>query len=246
LSLALASLVFFAAGCGGDDGTDASQLEGTPWVLTSGRDITLPASVAPSALFEDGTVSGSTGCNQFTGPYSLDGDSLEIGDLATTLMACEPPRDATERAYVDALGLVSTWEVDGEELVLSDEDGDELLRYGVASLVGAWEVTGIKTGDAIVSPIVGTELTAVFGDDGALTGSAGCNNYTTSYTADEGAITVEAPGSTRKLCPEPEGVMEQEGAYLAALEEATEYTIDGTTAALVGADGQRLVTLARG
>ena len=44
--------------------------------------------------------------------------------------------------------------------MLSDGDGEELLRFEVASIVGEWTVTGVNTGDAVVSPIVGTELTA--------------------------------------------------------------------------------------
>ena len=53
---------------------------------------------------------------------------MDIGQLTMTLIACVPPRDAIERAYVLALGQVTNWAVDGEELMLSDEDGSELLR----------------------------------------------------------------------------------------------------------------------
>ena len=152
-------------------------------------------------------------CNTYRASYTLDGDSLEISEPAGTLIGCPPPVDEFERAYLDALGQVATWELDGEELVLSDADGGELLRFEVASIAGSWTVTGVNTGDAIVSPIVGTELTAVFAEDGSLTGSAGCNTYTTTYTADAGDIEIEPAASTKKFCPEPEGVMEQETAY---------------------------------
>ena len=169
------------AGCGGEGG-DASDIENKPWAFVCGRPDDSDG-VVPSAAFTDGTVFGTTGCNTYRASYTLDGDSFEIGE--PTLIACPPPVDEFERAYLDALGQVASWEIDGEELVLSDADGNELLRYEVASIVGDWTVTGVNTGaHAISSPIVGTELTAVFADDGSLTGSAGCNNYTTSYTAD--------------------------------------------------------------
>ena len=74
---------------------------------------------------------------------------MEISEPAGTLIACPPPVDEFERAYLDALGQVATWELDGEELVLSDADGNELLRYEVASIAGSWTVTGVNTGDAI-------------------------------------------------------------------------------------------------
>jgi heat shock protein HslJ len=131
--IALASLVMLATGCGSD--TDASQLEQGLWVLNSARDVPLPLGVVPTAGFHEGTVRGSTGCNQYNGPYSVESESLEIGALATTRMACPPPRDEVERAYVAALGLVTTWARDEDELVLSDSDG-ELLRYNQARTGG--------------------------------------------------------------------------------------------------------------
>ena len=204
--------------------------------------------MVPSAAFiPDGSVFGSTGCNRYRGTYTVDGDSLTIDAGGSTLIACPPPKDEIERAYLAALGDVASWSMDGEQLVLSDADGNELLRYEVASIVGDWTVTGILDADAnaISSPIAGTEITATFAEDGSLTGSAGCNNYTTSYEADEGEIAIEPVAATKKLCPEPEGVMDQEAAFLAALEQTTLYNLDGSTAELLNAEEQRLVTLAR-
>jgi heat shock protein HslJ len=240
-----ALLIGLAVGCGDDGGADASQLEDTPWVLTSGSGITLPASVAPSALFSAGEVSGSTGCNQYSGPYELDGDSLDVGTLTQTLIACVPPRDAIETAYVRALGQVASWSVEGNELMLSDGDSEEVLRYAAGSIVADWNVTGILSGDAFSSPIAGTEVTATFAEDGKLTGSAGCNNYTTSYTTERATIEIEPAAATKKFCPEPQGVMDQEAAFLSALADAASYRVDGATADLLNAEGQRLVGFER-
>jgi heat shock protein HslJ len=245
--IAISSIVLFAclaAGCGGDSG-DAADIENKPWQLTSATDLTIPDGVVPSAAFTNGNVFGTAGCNTYRAPYTLDGDSLDIGDPSGTLIACPPPVDEFERAYLDALGEVATWELDGEELVLSDADGNELLRYEVASIVGEWTVTGVNTGDAVVSPIIGTELTAEFAEDGSLAGSAGCNTYTTSYTANTGDIEIEPAAATKKFCPEPEGIMEQESAYLAALVAATRYGFNGAMMELSDDDDTRLVTLAR-
>ena len=44
------------------------------------------------------------------------------------------------------------------------------------------------------------------------------------------------------MCPEPEGVMEQEAAYLAALPTATNYRVDGRSLALLSADGTYVVS----
>ena len=48
----------------------------------------------------DGTVFGDAGCNRFTGTYTTDGDSITIGPLATTLMACEQPVMDAEQTFL--------------------------------------------------------------------------------------------------------------------------------------------------
>ena len=249
--MVLASLLVtgLVTGCGGGDsgGADPALFESQPWVLVSGID--LPADVAvsmPSATFDAGTVAGSTGCNRYTAAYTVEGDSLEIGQVASTRMACPPPADAIETAYVEALGQVSAWRTEDDELVLvGADDDDELLRYQGATPVGSWQVTGLLRGDASTSPLAGTELTARFDDVGALTGSAGCNRYTASYTSDKGTIEITAPAATRRTCATPAGAMEQETAYLTLLPMAVSYHVDGTLLELLSADGVRLVTLVR-
>jgi putative lipoprotein len=121
-----------AAGCGGDaeSSSEPAALEGVVWVLQAGLDVDGWEAVAPDATFEAETVSGTTGCNRYTGPYTVDGDALEIGVLATTRMACAPPADAVELAYIAAFEQVAQWRAEDGELVLLDSDGAELLRYG--------------------------------------------------------------------------------------------------------------------
>ncbi|MBK9613684.1 MAG: META domain-containing protein [Dehalococcoidia bacterium] len=66
-----------------------------------------------------------------------------------------------------------------------------------------------------------------FGDDGSLSGNAGCNNYSTSYTIDGDNISIN-PGiaTTRMACAE--NVMSAvETAYLAALPTAATYAVQG-------------------
>jgi heat shock protein HslJ len=108
----------------------AERFVGVPWIVAGGLDV---AELKPSATFADGTVSGSTGCNRFTGRYTLEGEALEIGQIASTRMACPPPADEVERAYLDALGRVAAWRFDGTDLVLVDGDGFELVRFRAAS-----------------------------------------------------------------------------------------------------------------
>jgi heat shock protein HslJ len=246
-SVALLLALALVAGCGDDEGSEseAASFEGVPWVLSAGLDVDGWETVAPSAEFAGGTVGGSTGCNRYTGPFTVDGDSLEIGNIASTQMACQPPADAVERAYVAALGQVREWRSEDDELVLLADDGSELLRYRVATPEGSWEATAIQTGTALASPLLGTEITARFGEDGALTGSAGCNTYRTTYTTDGGGIEIAPPASTKKACAEPGGVMAQESAYLAGLPTAARFRVDGGSLTLLAADGTYVASYVR-
>ena len=221
--IALAALAT-AAGCGDDGGEAAGgapSFEDVPWVLESG----------PSATFSNGTVSGSAGCNRYTASYTVDGSALEIGDVATTNMACPPPADAVERKFLAALERVEDWRIEDGELVLGE------LRFHEASPAGAWDATAFLQRDAVSSPLPGTEVTAVFGEDGTLAGAAGCNTYRATYEIDGASITIGEPVATKKACTTPEGVMEQEQAYLSALPVAASYTVEGDRLSLLTAKG---------
>jgi len=224
----------------------ASPLESVPWVLASGLDAEGWEEAPPSAAFEDGRVAGSTGCNRYTGPYVLDGPSLELGPLAVTLMACLPPRDAVERAYLAALERVAAWRVERGELGLLDASGGELLRFTSATLAGKWVVTAFLRGTGVTSTLPDTEVTLVFAEDGSLVGSGGCNVYRARYTAEGGSIEIAPPFTTRKLCAEPEGVMEQEAAWVGVLPTAARYRLDGGVLHLLSGEGTIVATLARG
>jgi putative lipoprotein len=69
-----------------------------------------------------------------------------------------------------------------------------------------------------------TEVTAWF-ENGQVNGSAGCNNYFGGYTTRGGdRIEISELGSTMMMCSEE--IMEQEQAYLAALQSATSYRVE--------------------
>ena len=88
------------------------------------------------------------------------------------------------------------------------------------------------------------ELTAIFDEDGMLSGSSGCNTYTSEYTTDKGAIEIAAVAGTKKACAEPAGVMEQEASYLALL-PAVKFRVDGRALELLNVDDKRLVSFTR-
>ena len=87
-----------------------------------------------------------------------------------------------------------------------------------------------------------TTVTANFSEDGTLSGSAGCNNYNATYEVDGDNISIGPATATRMFCPEPDGVMEQEVQYLAALETASTYLIEADKMEMRTAEGALAAT----
>jgi len=197
--------------------TTSGSLEGTLWQMTAYRNVdgemveSLP-DVKTTAQFEDGSVGGNSGCNGYNGPYQV------------------PPMMEQETGYMTALGMVDTFEVDGETLTMFDEDGEVVLEFFAvepAALVGThWSLISYNNGrGGMQSLIIGTEITADFSEDGTMAGSAGCNDYSAPYEATEDMISIGMAIRTEMACMDPEGVMEQETQYLVSLQNAVVYTI---------------------
>ena len=223
-------------------------LEGSSWILTTlNGDAPLPETAITANFAEDGTVSGSDGCNVYNAAYQVDGNNISITPGVSTIMACVEPvmNQATE--YLTALESAATYQIQGDTLELRDAGGNVVATFAAqpTSLAGtSWDVIAYNNGrGGVVSVIIGTELTAVFGQDGSLTGSAGCNTYTGSYESDgDGNISIGPLATTRMMCSDPEGIMDQEQEYLAALQTAARYRIDGTTMEMRTAEGSIAAT----
>jgi heat shock protein HslJ len=72
----------------------------------------------------------------------------------------------------------------------------------------------------------GSEITATFLNEGYVTGSGGCNGYSTDYQLAQPAIIwIRRPVVPDRLCQTPLGVMNQEAAFFTDLSWAETYTI---------------------
>ncbi|MEH6583252.1 MAG: YbaY family lipoprotein [Halioglobus sp.] len=111
--------------------------ENTVWVLQAlnGEPATPGAQGKPIDLqFQPGEmrVAGFSGCNQYMGGYTREGSNPEgsplgFGLMAGTLMAC-PEGGDLERTYMQMLGLVSSFRLQGETLSLL-AGGDVVASY---------------------------------------------------------------------------------------------------------------------
>lgn len=228
----------------------AVDLAGTSWVLSSlDGSLPLPGTAVTLQFNADGSATGTDGCNRFSTTFTQDGNNLSIqAPAAATMMACPEPVMNQATAYMAALGKTTGFSGGERQLVLNA--GTQIVATFVAVSQDlsdtAWDVVMYNNGrDAVVGLIAGTEISANFSADGSLTGNAGCNEYVTSYTTDSSTIAIGTPGVTMRFCPEPEGVMDQEFAFLAALESAATFRVQGDTLEMRTAGDQMAVMMTR-
>jgi heat shock protein HslJ len=116
--------------------------------------------------------------------------------------------------------------------------GDQLVEVLVGLEGTTWILVSYGDPSAPQAVLEGSEITAEFDSaEGTVSGAAGCNSYFGSYEVDGDAITFGLLGSTLMACFEPEGIMEQEQAYLAALASVATYHIEGDRLEMTDADG---------
>jgi heat shock protein HslJ len=136
--------------------------------------------------------------------------------LALVLAAC----GETEQAVPEASAVPA---------VQPDLDGSE------------WNLVELR-GAALLP---GTNITVSFAE-GNAGGFAGCNAYGGAYeAAGDGALSISTLQRTLMACLEPEGVMEQEDAYLAALPEAVSYRVAGDRLEIEDGAGELLLVFTR-
>jgi len=108
----------------------APVLEGPTWVWdqsTPDNNIT--------ALFDNGLVAGSAGCNSYQGAYTTSSASgrnnIKIGPLASTMMMCDAPTMALENEFLAALQSATSYKLEDKALII-DYPGGSLIFYDQA------------------------------------------------------------------------------------------------------------------
>jgi heat shock protein HslJ len=115
-----------------------SGLVGPMWKVTAVT-TTVPAwqGVVPAAnqgrytiaFANDGTAAITADCNQVTATYTTSpGGSITIVPGASTLAMC--PEDSMGSQFVEALSTVSSYSIDGNDLVLYQPDNSRLELTG--------------------------------------------------------------------------------------------------------------------
>jgi heat shock protein HslJ len=244
----LSLLLVSAASCSSkDSGTGADRLTGVTWVLDADSLDSLvdtpPADARIDLTFDAQKAHGTSGCNTYSGSYTVDGDGLTFGPLASTQMACDQPLMDLESAYLAALGDVTGFSVTVGKTLLLTGGGTDLSFSAETSLPltgTVWRATSISSNNAVSSTIAGTEVTAEFGTYGTLSGSDGCNRYHAEYSTSGTSLTVGTIAGTLMAC-EPD-VDQQAQDFRHAMESASAYEISGTSLTILDDSGNALLT----
>lgn len=106
------------------------QLTGSEWLLEdlAGAGV-IDNAQATLAFPEEGKVAGRGSCNRFFGPAKISGDSMQLGPLGATRMACPEAVMNQETKYLDALQKVERFEWKDPYLLLYEKGSVKPLRF---------------------------------------------------------------------------------------------------------------------
>ena len=115
-------------------GSPGSTLDGV-WALTQytsvdGTQQTVPSAVTPTIRFDGNAVTGSAGCNTFSGIADITApDQIRFDQVQSTKIACQDPMATVEAAYLQALNLSTMYTVTGNTLVITNPQGKPALQF---------------------------------------------------------------------------------------------------------------------
>jgi heat shock protein HslJ len=225
----------------------AELLDGKAYLSQSTTGITLADGAVLRISFDDGRISVSGGCNGMGGDVTFEGDTMTVGPMMSTQMACDQPlmdQDSAVQAFLTAGTTVS---VDGDTITITGTfDGADasitLLDREVADpdrplADTAWTVTGVISSDAISSGW-GSAVATLTIVDGQAQVNTGCNTGFATVTVDEaaGTITFGPLALTKRMCDDDAMRLEQEVSRV--LTGTATYSIEaGSLTLMNGTDG---------
>jgi heat shock protein HslJ len=238
------------------------DLGGKPWqwvktALNDGQTVT-PANPADYTIefsMVDGRVNIKADCNNATGEFMTDGQSLQIMIGAITRAMCPPGSQSDE--FLKELSEVGSYTVQGDSLTMTTTNGTMTLTTGqaaapqpppstpgpAASLEGPtwnWIKTEYSNGSATTSPDP-TKYTLLFSQaTQRFIFVADCNNGSGTYTLSGSSLTMHVEGMTRAMCPPPSDE------YVKMLDLVASYKIEGSTLSLTFKGDAGIMTFTTG
>ena len=111
-------------------------LENTSWQasgINNGRGGVVSSATTPRvvAMFVDGKVSGSAGCNNYSASYEISNSLITIGPVMTSRQQCAEPEGimAQEQEFLQALAAATHYTLTADRLELRDSKGSLQVTF---------------------------------------------------------------------------------------------------------------------
>jgi heat shock protein HslJ len=165
------------------------------------------------------------------------GDDLDEVAGTGEVRPAAPPPEKMGFSFYAALGLIGLLVV----MVVFLNYPAARANAGMAMTQTNWTCESLMdTSGTLIPAQSGTDVTAMFGREGRMSGTAGCNRYGATYQTRDYSITVSGISATEMFCHGP-GIMEQESAFLADLEKASSFRVSESSLKLYDATGKTVL-----
>ncbi len=195
---------------------------------------------------EEGSAGIKADCNNVGAGYTTEGSAISITLGPSTLAACG--EESLDQLFLGSLTNAAIFFFDEGDLFMDLAADGGTMRFTAGDAAAPqppqtpvepetpaqpetptspaagvpFFLVSFGPEGAEQTPLEGTQITATFTNE-AVSGSSGCNEYTGPVTPVDDHFNVGPLAVTAQECVEPAGIMEQEQAYLAALQGTAGY-----------------------
>ncbi len=195
-----------------------SDLEGSRWRVTglNGKSV----GMAGDLHFDGNRVDGATACNFFAAEVTSAGaNQVRFTVNRMTRKGCSGEALDLERGYLEVLGAVHRYELDGDSMKLRDEEGRELAmlsRKPVFYLEGTnLKIVSYLFDGGLYSVTPGSNPVVRF-EAGRFKGFTGCSSFEGGYTLDGTAVSAKVASQEAASEPCAANVTRQDKAIVEA------------------------------
>lgn len=224
----------------GESATSIEDWVGTEWQLTRFNGGPVLEGVQTTLVIESSDrLVGNGGCNNYFASMMVEGDTLSVGTIGSTFMACEPEIMEQESQFLAALQNATRFALRGDTLRVYSDGLQKPLKFALSPTTA-----GVAADEIVmIEPLIGTQwqlaelngrpvsdaiqTTLTIESSERIMGKGGCNGYFAPIQVDGDRITLEPIGATMAMC-EPD-VMDQESQFFQVLQAATQFEYDGTS-----------------
>lgn len=229
IGVTLAALTLSATACA----AAPAALAGGTWLLQPAAD---QAASGAYLRFDGKLALGNDSCNQFRSGYQTGANGALTFDArggAATLMACGPEKDASSKAFKDALASTQSYRIEGKNLQLLGAEQKVLAVFHLQNenLSGTqWQLQGLNNGkNAVVGQASVEQLSIRFLPAGKLAADTPCGQLQSYYRANSKthSVSIRKPRASGKTCAKSDAAYAEHQQLRKALSKSSSYQITG-------------------